>query len=260
MTHSSMSRLRLPAFTLVAICAGCATINSGSYGVPVDAANHPLPAGTRPLLAISAEEDASVSSPYFGLVEVTFENNSPAWVEIDRVDLDFGSADRNRSVQIPWGDDIVTWSDAVTYRNAVEEANTQTALGVLALAGAVGQVAGRHGHGGAGLAAAGGLLEVASVGASLAASNQAQSEDEGVRFSSNHLLAMPIRVPPGLFTKRWILFYTAARPLGGCIDHVTLAYETAEHAQGRVALHYKALGSEWQRDICGGPSPDSHAM
>ncbi len=262
MTTWPVSRVRVPALLVLVTFGGCATINSGPYGVPVDETNHPVAAPTHPVLAISAAEDASVASPYFGLVEVTFENNSPAWLQIDRVELDFGSPDRNRSVQIPWGDDIATWSDAVRYRNFVEQTNTQTALGVLALLGAVGRGAGRHGHGqaGAAVAAAGGLLEVASIGAALAVANQPEIDEGGVRFSGTHLLAMPIRVPPGLFTKRWILFYTAARPLGGCIDRVTLAYETSEHAKGRVALHFKATGSPWQAESCGWPGPGPSGM
>jgi hypothetical protein len=63
-------------------------------------------------------------------------------------------------------------------------------------------------------------------------------------------LTTPIRVPPGLFTKRWIVLYTAARPPGGCIDRVILGYELADHTRARVLLQYKAWLSEWMRGIC----------
>ncbi|HVT10289.1 MAG TPA: hypothetical protein VHO67_22670 [Polyangia bacterium] len=236
----------------VAAAEGCATIHSGPYGVPVDASRRPVPAAAAPL-RVSAGEIASASSPYFGLVEVTFENDSPAWVQIDRIDLDFGSPDKNRSVQMPWGDDLQVWGDAVRVRNEVEAENTATVLGAIAIVGAVGAAASRrHGSGPASPGAAiGGALSVASLGA-LYATERAQAAEAastGPMFSGTHLLAMPIRVPPGLFTKRWILFYTAARPLGGCIDQVVLGYHLADQRQARVLLHYKAP-SEWQRDVC----------
>ncbi len=223
--------------------------------MPVDASSRPVSPAAAPL-RISAGEIAGASSPYFGLVEVTFENDSPAWVQIDRVDLDFGSPDKNRSVQIPWGQDLQVWGDAVRVRNEVDAQNTATVLGVLAIVGAVGGAASRrHGSGAASAGAAiGGALSIASLGA-LYASDRAQAAEAastGPMFEGTHLLSMPIRVPPGLFTKRWILFYTAARPLGGCIDRVVLGYQLADHRQARVLLHYKASMSAWQRGSCEG--------
>ena len=249
----SVRRLRCILALTVAAAEGCATIHSGPYGVPVDASNHPASAATAPL-RVSAGEIAGASSPYFGLVEVTFENDSPAWVQIDRVDLDFGSPDKNRSVQMPWGDDLETWGDAVRVRNEVDAANTATVLSALAILGAVGGAAShRHGSGPASTAArVGGALSVASLGALYVRdrAEAAEAASTGPMFVGTHLLSMPIRVPPGLFTKRWILFYTAARPLGGCIDQVVLGYQLADRRQARVLLHYKASSSAWQREVC----------
>jgi hypothetical protein len=255
------SRPRCLLTFLVALAQGCATIQSGTYGVPVDASNHPLPATSPPPLRVSAAEIGDASNPYFGLIEVTFENDSPAWQQIDRVDLDFGSPDRNRSVQIPWGDDVDTWYEAVSVRNSVRATNEEMVLRTLALVGALGGAVGRgHGHGaGASVAVAGGVLAVGALGA-LYVNKQEQAADAasgGPRFGSGHLLSTPIRVPPGLFTKRWILLYTAARPLGGCIDRVVLTYQLSDQRQARVLLEYKAEWSEWQRDACGSPPPGS---
>jgi len=242
-------------YLAVAVAQGCATINSGSYGVPVDASSRPLATAEPAALRISAAEIVRDSNPYFGLVEVTFENASPAWVEIDRIDLDFGTPDRNRSVQIPWGDDIDTWYEAVSVRNAVRAANQQMVLDTLAIVGAMGRtVGGRHGHGARATAAGvGGALAVGALGALYVNDREqaAEAASGKPRFGDAHLLSTPIRVPPGLFTKRWILLYTAAQPLGGCIDRVVLGYQLADHRQSRVLLRYKAEGSEWQRPACG---------
>jgi len=236
---------------------GCATISSGPYGIPVDAKNQALPSAAAEPLRVSAGESWSVSSPYFGLVEVTFENDSPAWVQIDRVDLDFGTPDKNRSVLVPWGDEIDVWERAIAVRNAVRATNTQTALEVLAIVGAFGRASGR-GHGASALAGVGGALEIGALG-SLYAINRdqaAEAASDAANFSGAHLLNVPIRVPPGLFTKRWILLYTAAHPLGGCVDSVILSYETSSHGRGRVLLKYKDPASQWQAAAClGAPTP-----
>ena len=249
----TLSRSRFILAGAVAVAQGCATIHSGPYGVPVDAAKRPVPAAAAPL-RVSAAEISNASSPYFGLVEVTFENDSPAWLQIDRVDLDFGSPQKNSSVQIPWGDDLQVWSEAVRVRNEVNAANMATALGTLTTLTTLGwAVFGHHGPAPATTAAhIGGVLTVGAIGA-LYASDRAQAAEAastGPTFASTHLLATPIRVPPGLFAKRWILLYTAARPLGGCLDEVVLGYQLSDHRQARVLLHYKASASVWQREAC----------
>ncbi|HSS38202.1 MAG TPA: hypothetical protein VLT58_05485 [Polyangia bacterium] len=256
----TLSPSRYLLAVLVAVAEGCATIQSGPVGVPLDAANHPLPEAAPAPLRVSAAEIEGASSPYFGLIEVTFENDSPAWQQIDRIDLDFGNADRNRSVQIPWGDDLDTWYEAVSTRNAIRAENAQMVLHTLAIVGALGRATqARHGHGAAASAAeVGGVLSVAALGA-LYVNEQKQDAEAasgGPRFGAGHLLSTPIRVPPGLFTKRWILLYTAARPLGGCIDRMVLGYHLSDRREARVLLQYKAAGSEWQRASCGeAPGP-----
>ncbi|MEP6654284.1 MAG: hypothetical protein ABJA82_13050 [Myxococcales bacterium] len=252
MTCSKVQSILTLAF---AVTNGCATIQSGSYGVPLDDSSRPLPSTLPPPLKVSATEISDASSRYFGMIEVTFENDSAAWRQIDRIDLDFGTPDRNQSVVIPWGDDVDTWSDAISVRNAVRTANTQMVLSTLAIVGAVGAAAGgHHGHGAG--AAVGGVLSIGALGALYARDQQEQAEaaSAGPRFANNHLLAMPIRVPPGLFTKRWILLNTAAHPLGGCIDRVTLGYQLSDQTRGRVLLNYKSSESEWQRFACETPS------
>jgi hypothetical protein len=195
-----------------------------------------------------------LSSPYFGVVEVTFENNSPAWIQIDHVDLDFGTPDKNRSVFIPWGDDIDSWEQATTRRNEVRRANYEAILGLVAIGGQVARAAaGRRGR------VLGGTVTLGALAGLYAEERQAADDAtrEPSRFPSTHLLTMPLRIPPGLFSKRWLLLYTAAEPLGGCIDSLILGYETADHNHGRVLLKFRGehsadwRGSEWQSKACG---------
>ena len=251
-------------FVLVVAAAtplwGCATVNSGDYGVALDDTGHARSAApSSEKLKISAGERGSLSSAYFGVVEVTFENNTPAWIQIDHIDLDFGTPDKNKSVFIPWGDDIDIWEQATLQRNAIRRANTQTALGLVAIAGTVASAAGGHHAAGA----IGGTVAVGALAGLYAQERTDAAEAAGAaeRFPPTHLLALPVRVPPGLFAKRWMLLYTAAQPLGGCIDSFILNYETSQHEHGRVLLKFKSgfyssadgVASEWQSKSCGPP-------
>ena len=250
---AAMVRETIATVVSAAFVAGCATIESGPYGVALDSNNHPLAAATAaagPSLKVSAGEISSLGSTYFGVVEVTFENSSPNWIDIDRVDIDFGTPDKNKSVLVPWGSQIDSWERATSQRNIIRATNEQTALAILALGGRLASA--RHHHSTAG--AVGGLAAVGALAALEASSLQeaAEAAEQVPRFPDTHLLALPIHVPPGLFAKRWVLLYTAQRPLGGCIDSMILNYETSTHEHARVLLSFKAP-SEWQFLSCGPP-------
>ncbi len=212
------SKLANPSiFVIVASGAlplsGCATVNSGDYGVALDNTGHPRNvAPESEHLRISAGELGALSSSYFGIVEVTFENNTSAWIQIDHIDLDFGSSDKNKSVFIPWGQDIDTWEEATLQRNAIRDANAQTALALIAIAGTVASAAGSHHAAGA----IGGTMALGALAGLFAQEQNAAVEAtrDPSRFPPTHLLTLPLRVPPGLFAKRWLLLNTAARPAG----------------------------------------------
>lgn len=128
--QSGMSKIT--AVLMVGCMAGCGTVASGSYGVPLD--EHPKP-GADPAppavpsgLRVSAGELHWLSSPYFGAVEVTFENPTPGWVEIEQVDVDFGSPQRNQAVFLPWGAYIDAWRQSVVDLLAIERATGQGLL------------------------------------------------------------------------------------------------------------------------------------
>ena len=57
--------------------SGCMTVSSGEYGVALDDSGHPRnPTAIGEPMKISAGELGPLSSLYFGVVEVTFENTS----------------------------------------------------------------------------------------------------------------------------------------------------------------------------------------
>jgi hypothetical protein len=248
--------------------SGCLTVQSGEYAVPIDPSPSPLPSpgaggGGQPsreappkapeTLAISAGERDDLSSTFFGAIDFTIENAGETWAEIDQLELDFGTPDKNRSVLIPWGTDIQLWDAAILERNGIREANRETAMALFALAGAVGRSA--HPRGTAGRI--GGVVAVGAL-AGLLASRPSEGHALGgsasdERFPSDALLNLPIRVPPGLFVKRRLLLNTARYPLGGCIDSLILSYRVSRPGGApeshRVRATFKTP-SEWQTLSC----------
>jgi len=246
-----MSRMSMAVF--LGWLTGCATVSSGPYGIPLDghhdggagATSSPFVTG----LKVSAGELPQLASPYFGAVEVTFENPSPRWIQVDRVDVDFGSPQRNQVVFVPWGADIDAWRQAAVDSLAIGYASGR--LQMLAVGGDA--IAARDRRGSA-TPVQGGTIPVAALGTLEARpgprSPEAALPDPGDPFPPSHLLSFPIRVPPGLFAKRWILFYTSDSPLGGCIDSMVLGYTTSDGKHDHVLVRFKEPWSAWQAPAC----------
>jgi hypothetical protein len=208
---------------IAALAQSCATAGNGSLG------------STAPIspLRISACELPELASDYFGAVEVTFENQSPVWIQIDSVALDFGSPEKNQSVAIPQGPDIDSWARAVLQgRDAFVN----------------------HGYVTRELVQLGVLNNQASpqpqTSPQPAAALAPAAAPAGPSFPATHLLAVPFRIPPGLFAKRWLVLGTGPAQPAGCIDSMTLDYQTADGWRERVPVHFKALGSAWQAPAC----------
>lgn len=210
---------------LIGLAAGCGTAYVGNYGLPLDAQNRPAPAAPAAQVLVSAREAAGYSTRYLGLVEVTFENNTPVWKQVDRVEVSFGSPAKDQSVTIASGDQINAWERA-------------TKVTLLSVGASEGPTA---------IEALGLRVAVDAFGAVAAAAPA---------YPDQHLLTVPFAIPPGLFTKRWILLSTAEKPPGGCIDSMILSYETSDHLTGRVFLPFKVAMSRWQ-PTCGVPANTS---
>jgi len=195
------------------------------------------------------------ASPYLGVVEVTFQNATSAWQEIDEISIDFGTPERNQRVLVPWGAELSAWAHAVLVRDAIglENASGHVSAGTL---GYVLRQMDRYAAIGAEVREAGGLLSIdalATLGSTAGAaptggSTVNQSAPER-RFPANHLLTFPIRVPPGLFAKRWIVLYTTDRAPPDCINHLVLAYRLSDDTRGKVLLPFKEW-STWQQERC----------
>jgi hypothetical protein len=241
---SSFRRRAKPSLgvVLAAWLMGCASIGSKYTASPVDAQGRVTAArSTESGLVISGEELRMYASNYFGLIEITFENPTANWLHVSRLTLDFGDAARNAAVLTPSAADLDAWYLSTVQRNDIRATNHATALGALF---AVGQV----------------VAIAVALGAATAALAEGQEarvqEAESVHvLPQSHLLALPFAIPPGLFTKKWILLQTRSIT-APCVSSLLMDYDVQERGRERVLVRFRhgSDHSEWQRLVCGSPS------
>ena len=216
---------------------------AGRCGEPAQTQAAPQP------LLVSAGEAATYSTAYLGLVEVTFENRTSVWKQVDQVAVDFGSPAKNQSVTIASEEEIDAWERTIAISCAARRwplASTGIEALGLAAGDALGAWADHHDR----------APVAGAAGAPPAAGPEPSAGPPPPSYPDAHLLTTPIRIPPGLFTKRWILLSTPANPPGGCIDSMILSYVTSDHATGRVLLPFKDRGTDWQAPACMPPNVD----
>ncbi len=260
-TVSSMSNGRASWAILVCMIVGavpaCAGVQDRYVATPLDEGGQVEVRGrTASGLVVSGAEVSSYASEHFGLVQVTFENASADWIRIRRLTLDFGSAGASRAVTVTEGPDIDSWISATLQRNVIRETNETLALGTLLAIGATIETVGAS-SGKRGVSAAGSMLALGAAAglAGDAVTDSQHRAENGALFPNSHLLAVPFAIPPGLFSKRWVLLYT--REQGACIRSVRLDYELDAHGSESVHLVFRRPGeySEWQRGVCAGDGP-----
>ncbi len=200
-------------------------------------------------LQISAEEDSSMGSKYFGLVQVTLENRSQEWVKVKKVSIDFGSEDCNQNIKIVSGNEISTWYDATSKRNQISEYNRNLFLGALALAGTA-AVAGSSKDGVKMAGAAGTLGAITALTVSDINKNLNRLEYAKI-FPETHLMAGPFLIPPGLFAKKWVLLNTLNHQKTGWVDKFKMTYETETGEKETVKVLFRTNRNygEWQNDV-----------
>jgi hypothetical protein len=230
----------------------CATVQDRYVATPLDERGAPAVRHEAvSSLVISGEELTSYGSEYFGMLQLTFENPTDDWVRIEKLTLDFGDDARNRIVSLPHGPEINAWLGATLQRNVIRDTNEALALGALLAIGttvaSIGAASGQSAVASAGGAVALGTAAGLTVDAVL---DQVQVAEDVKPYPDSHLLALPLAIPPGLFSKRWVLVNT--RKGGPCIRSIRLDYEVEGKGLERVLLHFRRPGarSEWQRSSC----------
>jgi len=242
--------LALSCTAYFALTSGaCDPIQSTYVATPIDTQGHASDKETTKAgLVLSGQELPELSSPTLGAIEVTFENRSNRWLHVRDLAFSFGSDAVNQSILVPSGTDLDAWMDTVAFYDRFRTHGTGMATRSLSVAALASSLSGRSSR----LARApyAAPLSVAELSALRIANDNAALE--ALRLPAEHLLASPISVPPGLFAKRWILFYTPDPRKTGCVRRMQLGYRLDEGQVEYVSLRFREAQSfsPWQADAC----------
>jgi hypothetical protein len=194
---SSNLLICIPLILCLLVASGCVGIHTGRHAEPVGDNASKLG------LQISGGDVSELSSKYFKALEFTFENTREDWVYIESVTVDFGTSAVAKRVLIPAGAELGWWAQAAIQKRDIENYNRAQVLGAFSAFGASMALTSRHiatQKLGLAITAAGLMsLDIAETNAHLRALQGA-----GV-YPERHLLRGPISVPPGLFTKHWLV-------------------------------------------------------
>ena len=203
-------------------------------------------------LFISADLNNDLSSEYFGMLEFTFENTTDKWVTIDHIDVKAKDESFNKTMKFTTGEDFVVWSKAIRKRNKVDKYNK--ALVYSAIIGVAAATTALSKNNNVKNAAAG----VWGLGLTSLTIDQIEDAKNNVEdvdlFPANHLLNGHIRVPPGLFTERWLLINTTDHDTTKLLYALELEIHYADKKMDKyyvpIFKSYREMGRRaWQRQI-----------
>jgi hypothetical protein len=173
---------------------GCATVHSGN---PIKASEN---------LLVSAMVRNELSTAYFTLVEFTFENTGKEWLTLAKTTIDLGDPRLNDAVIVVAGADLKSWGESMTLLKNIKDKNLQTFLGSVSILGLIGGSLSSN----SAVKTSSGLLGASAFTALSVTSfkNSLERASDVKVFPETHLYANDIRLPPGLFLRRWIVFYS----------------------------------------------------
>jgi hypothetical protein len=242
-------RLMYLAASTALLSSACAGVATGAYGHALDAHGRAIASEQTPVgLKISAREVEDYASEFFGYIAITIENDSSEWVRIARMQVRFPTRAQNEGVLIPWGRDVMSWARAAGLRHEIRQTNTMLILTGVGMLGAVvaGSSQSMAGEVTGGAVAAGALTAAAIE----QAGDEAMHRNTPAPFPREHVMSVPLAVPPGLFSRHWLLLNTPGDL--ECVTGLVLEYETDRGQRERVLLYIRDKNghSEWQRPAC----------
>jgi hypothetical protein len=262
---------------------GCIEVRTGAYAHPVDAAGKVSSSdATRSGLRISGEEVQQLSSAYFGLLEITFENTSSRWLRVMSVSARFTDAQSNQRIQVPVGEDLQSWLRATLEHydisTGAQGGFSEVADAWLTLHYALGGGLCAAPSGGAPVAPAASAAPSGAAPATApaapgsepapgvpppplvpltldSANARAGSDDLVSALPDSHVMHVPFAVPPGLFTRRFLVLDTSQAPRLPCLRQLLLEIQLEDGSKERVWLRFRGdqVGpSDWQSGACKG--------
>jgi hypothetical protein len=209
---------RLRSWAALQLCGSLALVGACAHAeaeaAPPEAPESPPPAAPakapETTLRVTSAPIESLRSPYFGALEFTFQNPTGQWHQVRRVSIGAERQLFGPALEPLTGDRLRTWQlaarDALTGKEPRHPALETLAPEALANA------------------APDGGGPAAAVG------------------PPDYLLTCPFSVAPGLFTRKWIVLYSAAADalLG---SDLVLSYELEDGKTERILIQYPKPGA-----------------
>ncbi|MFZ4405252.1 MAG: hypothetical protein ACOYOK_14215 [Pseudobdellovibrionaceae bacterium] len=237
---------------------GCASIHSGNYA-KVDGSSQDKKVKkqlTESKILASGLEVNAMSSKYYTMIDFTFENQSSKWIQVNKVDIDFGSDEANQMIEIPVTSKLVAWSEAAQRAKAISDYNTSVILSSVGVLGA-GLAASSNNSSAKNI---GGIAAIGAAGTLTINSfrNNINNLELSKLVPDSHLLSAPFFIPAGMFTKKWMTIYTQKPLKTPYISDVTLTLYLENGKKEKVVMPIRDSGflggSSWQRDHYSSPS------
>jgi hypothetical protein len=237
----------------ITLFINCATVHNGEYAIPVDQkGHHKIDFNTKTGLdlIISSIEYESLSSKYFGVINITFENKSDEWVKIKKIIIDFGNDDKNKNIKITSGNELHYWAKSISKKREIAEFNKKIILGSIGIIG-LGVAGGTKNSNLKNIGSA--LFLGAATSLAVTEYNRNLNKIQNPRiFPENHLLSANFAIPPGLFVKKWIVLNSKNYRKTKIIDKVYLRCITEEGKSEKFKLVFRNFiqsNSLWQADL-----------
>ncbi len=212
-------KLTLTLTMLSLALAACASVHPGEQAEPIGG-------DTIPGLKVSAQELSDPAEESFSMIALTFENQAPDWLKVEKVDvlIDEKYADK---ISVVVGDDLKSWASAMEARERLKKQNREAGQLGLTLGGvtlaAIGAASKNDGLMGAGLVGA-----AAGEGWALSdAVHNWYATAENPKAVPADYVTQPFSVPGKMFLRRWLLLN---KPVG---QHVTVLPIAVKLVDGR---------------------------
>lgn len=183
---------------------------------------------------IFVDVDYELSTNNFLFLNITYGNNSNEWIRIKSNSIHL-TPELESKVYIPVGQDLKSWVDSINYVRKIDSYNHQLLVNSLATIGLATAAAGAGGNNdffatlGMGL-----TTTVFTVEAFNEVNDKINDLQRSQLIPMTHFYA-PTSVPPGLYTKRWILLqYKDSHP--PCQLDFQLEYLDGRQANYKVNL------------------------
>ena len=190
-------------------------------------------------LVFSAQENKELAGKYFGYIEIAIENTSEKWVSIEDIEIDFEEDNIEENTRILSGRDFLAWKEAVLSKKALEDYNKKVVSSLIFTAGL-------------GLAVLSDNQNAQNLGTGVAIGSSASMSISDYRnyksfnqlenakiFPENHLLYGKILIPPGYFTRKFLVLDITKGGLYEYIDYMNLL----------ITVNIPDLKKEYTREV-----------